>query len=90
VIGRRTSVGLDVHARSVVGCGLDSQTGEVQPTRLTPAYEQVIGWLRSLPEPVRVTCEAGSTGFGLAGALAADIECVVAAPSRLLRRPGNG
>jgi transposase len=90
VIGQRTSVGLDVHARSVVGCGLDVQTGEVLRTRLTPAHEQVIGWLRSLPGPIRVTYEAGPTGFGLARALeAAQIECVVAAPSRLLRPSGK-
>jgi transposase len=46
VISQRTSVGLDVHARSVVGRGLDVQTGEVLSARLTPAHEQVIGWLR--------------------------------------------
>jgi transposase len=90
VISQRTSVGLDVHARSVVGCGLDVQTGEVLRTRLTPAHEQVIEWLRSLPGPVRVTYEAGPTGFGLARALAAaQIECLVAAPSRLLRPSGE-
>ena len=90
MIDQRTSVGLDVHARSVVGCGLDVQTGELLRTRLTPAHEQVIGWLRSLPEPIKVTYEAGPTGFGLARALAAaQIECVVAAPSRLLRPSGE-
>jgi transposase len=90
VIGQRTSVGLDVHARSVVGRGLDVQTGEVLRARLTPAHEQVIGWLRSLPGPVTVTYEAGPTGFGLARALeAAGIDCVVAAPSRLLRPSGE-
>jgi transposase len=90
VIGQRTSVGLDVHARSVVGCGLDSVTGEVLRARLTPAHTEVIGWLRQLPGPVRVTYEAGPTGFGLARALeAAGIECVVAAPSRLLRPSGE-
>jgi transposase len=90
VIGQRTSVGLDVHARSVVGCGLDVQTGEVRRARLTPAHEQVIDWLRSLPGPVRVTYEAGPTGFGLARALEeAQIDCVVAAPSRLLRPSGD-
>jgi len=26
---QRTSIGLDVHARSVVACGLDGDTGEV-------------------------------------------------------------
>jgi len=90
VIGQRTSVGLDVHARSVVGCGLDMQTGEVLRTRLTPAHEDVLGWLRSLPPPVKVTYGAGPTGFGLARALeAAGIECPVAAPSKLLRPPGD-
>ncbi|MGB2919126.1 MAG: IS110 family transposase, partial [Mycobacterium sp.] len=33
---QRTSVGLDVHARSVVGCGLDGETGEVFQRRLSP------------------------------------------------------
>ena len=90
MISQRTSVGLDVHARSVVGCGLDVQTGEVLRTRLTPAHEHVIEWLRSLPGPVRVTYEAGPTGFGLARALAAaQIECLVTAPSRLLRPSGE-
>jgi transposase len=55
-----------------------------------PAHEQVIDWLRSLPQPVRATFQAGPTGFGLARALqAARIECVVAAPSRLLRPSGD-
>jgi transposase len=39
---------------------------------------------------VKVTYEAGPTGFGLARALAAaEIDCVVAAPSRLLRPSGE-
>ena len=33
---QRTSVGLDVHARSVVACGMDGETGEVFERRLTP------------------------------------------------------
>ena len=36
--GQRTSVGLDVHARSEVGCGLDGQTEELFERRLTPAH----------------------------------------------------
>lgn len=35
----RTSVGLDVHARSVAAAAIDSVTGEVQQTRLTPSYD---------------------------------------------------
>lgn len=90
MIVERTSVGLDVHARSVVATGLDSVTGEVFKTTLVPAHEEVIGWLRGLPGPVVATYEAGPTGFGLYRALtAAGIRCEVAAPSKLTRPAGD-
>lgn len=86
----RTSVGLDVHARSVVGCGLDGQTGELFKRRLCPDHDVILGWLRSLPGPVAVAYEAGPTGFGLARRLTGEgIECQVAAPSKLLRPAGD-
>jgi transposase len=45
---------------------------------------------RSLPGPVQVAYEAGPTGFGLARALqAAGVGCVVVAPSKLERPPGD-
>ena len=37
----RTSVGLDVHARSVAAAAIDGVTGELFQARLTPSYEQV-------------------------------------------------
>jgi transposase len=78
VVKERTSVGLDVHARSVVATGLDSVTGEVFKQRLLPASEVVIDWLRRLPGPVAATYEAGPTGFGLARYLTGQgIECLV-------------
>ena len=87
---QRTSIGLDVHARSVVGCGLDGNTGEVFQQRLCPDHREVLEWIGSLPAPVAVTYEAGPTGFGLARALdAAGIDCVVAAPSKLQRPAGD-
>ena len=90
MITERTSVGLDVHARSVVATGLDSMTGEVFKTTLVPVHEEVISWLRGLPGPVATTYEAGPTGFGLARALAAaGIRCEVAAPSKLNRPSGE-
>lgn len=86
----RISVGLDVHARSVFACGLDGETGEVFERRLTPDHHELLEWLRSLPAPVAATYEAGPTGFGLARSLlAAGVECVVAAPSRLQRPTGD-
>lgn len=87
---QRTSVGLDVHARSVVGCGLDGDTGEVFERRLIADHGQILDWVGALPGPVAVTYEAGPTGFGLARALdAAGIACVVAAPSKLIRPTGD-
>ena len=86
----RTSVGLDVHARSVVGCGLDRETGEIFQRRLTPSREEVCDWIRSLPAPAVVVYEAGPTGFGLARYLIdAGIECAVAAQSKLQRPSGD-
>jgi transposase len=87
---QRTSVGLDVHARSVVACALDGDTGEVFQRRLTPDHGEIVAWLGDLPGPVAVTYEAGPTGFGLARALAAaGIACEVAAPSKLIRPAGD-
>lgn len=62
----RTFVGLDVHARSVVGCALDTVTGEVSQRRLGTSAEEIRRWLAELHGPVAVTYEAGPTGFGLA------------------------
>ena len=90
VLANRTSVGLDVHARSVVACGLDGQTGELFERRLCPDHAEIIAWLQGLPGPVAVTYEAGPTGFGLARFLAGQgIGCLVAAPSRLQRPSGD-
>jgi transposase len=87
---QRTSVGLDAHARSVAGCGLDGQTGEVFRRRMTPDYREILAWVSSLPSPVAVAYEAGPTGFGLARfLLAAGVDCVVAAPSKLQRPAGD-
>jgi len=86
----RTSVGLDVHARSVVAAGLDGDTGEVFERRLSPDPGEILAWVSSLPGPVRVVYEAGPTGFGLARFLsAAGVETLVAAPSKLQRPSGD-
>src|ERR1700750_1185660 len=86
---KRTSVGLDVHARSVVACGLDGGTGELVESRLTPDHGELLGWLQERPGPVEVVYEAGPTGFGLARFLDEQaVACRVAAPSRL--QPARG
>src|SRR5680860_747383 len=87
---QRTSVGLDVHARSVVAAAIDGVTGEVHRRKKAPEFAEILAWVGSLPGPVKVTYEAGPTGFGLARFLAqAGVECVVAAPSKLQRPVGD-
>jgi hypothetical protein len=81
---------LDVHARSVVACAIDTVAGELIRSRLAPQHPDVIGWMRRLPGPVAVAYEAGPTGYGLARALAvAGVRCAVLAPSKLQRPAGE-
>ena len=89
-MSERTSVGLDVHARSVVACAIDGETGLLTRARLCPDYGEVHRWLLDLEGPLRVVYEAGPTGFGLSRFLASvGIDCVVAAPSKLVRASGD-
>jgi transposase len=86
----RTFVGLDVHAWSVTGHALDGMTGEVWQRKLTPDPADVFSWLQGLPQPVKVTYEAGPTGYGLARFLHGHrVSCLVAAPSKLHRPHGD-
>jgi transposase len=90
VFTERTSVGLDVHARSVAAAAIDGVTGELIQSKLTPSPDHIRSWLQGLPGPVALTYEAGPTGFGLYRRLtAAGIRCVVAAPSKLQRPSGD-
>jgi transposase len=91
VIVQGTSVGLDVHALSVVAHAVDEETGKIARARLCPDHGEILGWLHQLRAPVRVAYEAGPTGFGLARAITeAGMECLVAAPSKLQRPAGVG
>ena len=86
----RTCVGLDVHARSVVAAAIDGVTGELSQARLTPSHDHIRSWIEQFDGPVAVVYEAGPTGFGLYRALnAVGVRCVVAAPSKLQRPPGD-
>ena len=90
MVGERMSVGLDVHARSVVAAAIDGVTGELVRARLTPSHEHIRSWIAGLDGPVAVAYEAGPTGFGLYRVLtAAGVRCVVAAPSKLQRPSGD-
>jgi transposase len=90
VLVERTSVGLDVHARSVAVAAIDGVTGELKQARLTPSHDHIRSWIEQLDGPVAVAYEAGPTGFGLYRSLtAAGVRCVVAAPSKLQRPAGD-
>jgi transposase len=90
VFTERTSVGLDVHARSVAAAAIDGVTGKVIQARLTASFDHIQSWLNDLSGPVAVTYEAGPTGFGLYRRLTATgIRCEVAAPSKLQRPAGD-
>jgi transposase len=83
------SIGLDVHARSVVAAAIDERTGEVLRRRLGYDPAEVVSWVRSLPQPAAVTYEAGPTGYALARLFAGSgISCLVA-PSKLQRPTGD-
>ena len=89
----RTSIGMDVHARSVRAAAIDTVTGEVIQATVGPAVGATVDWVSQVAAdrgPVAVSYEAGPTGYGLARALAvAGIRCEVAAPSKLIRPSGD-
>lgn len=93
MIAQRTSVGLDVHARSVRAAVIDTVSGELIERVVSPLTERVVAFVDEIGAEhgsVVVTYEAGPTGYGLARALlAAGHACQVAAPSKLLRPSGD-
>lgn len=87
----RTSIGLDVHARSISACALDHLTGELaQRTFPDPIPQDIIDWAAGFTGPARAVYESGPTGFSLARSLnASGLECVVGATSKMLRPSGD-
>jgi transposase len=90
MVKARTLVGLDVHAAKVVAAVLDVRTGEVRSFRLPGDPVEVVGFCSGLGRPVRVTYEAGPTGYGLARELERrGIACLVCAPGKIPRASGE-
>lgn len=86
----RTSIGLDVHARSVAAAAIDGVTGEMFQAKLTPSYDDIRSWISRLPRPVAVAYEAGPTGFDLCRELTTTgVRCEVVAPSKLQKSSGD-
>jgi transposase len=85
-----TFIGLDVHARSVWAGVLDGASGEVRSCAAPVRTAELVPWLQAQGGSVSVAYEAGPTGFGLARACAAaQVPCLVAAPSKIARAPGE-
>jgi len=85
-----TLVGLDVRASKIVAAVLDGETGELRTFAMDGDSDAAAGFCAGMPGAVRAAYEAGPTGYGLARALATrGVECVVAAPSKIPRAPGD-
>jgi transposase len=82
----KTLVGLDVHAAKIVAAVLDADSGELRMFGMNGDADQAAAFCAGLPRRARVAYEAGPTGYGLAKR---GVECVVAAPSKIPRAPGD-
>src|SRR4051812_48078486 len=86
----KTWAAFDVHVSGVVAAALDRDSGELRVQRLPGRSEEVVAFAAGLPGPVRVTYEAGPTGFVLARRLAAaGVDCLVCAPGLIPRAPSD-
>jgi transposase len=86
MVKARCLVGLDVHAAKIVAAVLDVETGEVRSFRLPGDVGEAVSFCSGLGRPVRVTYEAGPTGYGLARELERrGVACLVCAPGKIPR-----
>lgn len=88
-VNHNTSIGLDVHARSVTAVALDSLTGEVRSQRFAYSPAEVAEWISQFESP-KAVYESGVTGFHLVRELRAlGIDCIVGAAPKM-ERVGGG
>lgn len=84
-----TSIGLDVHARSITAAAFNPLTGEVTTKRFPYDAVSLSEWISGFEAP-RAVYESGVTGFDLARALRAHgLDCAVCASSKLQRPPAD-
>ena len=80
-----TSIGLDVHARSVAAAAFNPFTGEVVHRDFGTDAAEIAEWALGFEEP-RACYESGPTGFHMARELRAPgLDCAVAAVSKMQR-----
>lgn len=86
----KTFVALDVHVSGTVAAIIDRDSGELRRQRLSGRASGVAEFVAGLESPVRVTYEAGPTGFALARRLeAVGVDCLVCAPGLIPRGPSD-
>lgn len=86
----RTSIGLDVHARTVAAAAFVPETGEVLERSFAYEPASIAEWASALPQPARAVYESGPTGFDLKRSLdALGLPCAVGAVSKMLRPSGD-
>ena len=85
-----TSIGLDVHARTICASALVHATGEIVRSSFGYDAASVAAWARSLPQPCRAVYESGPTGFELKRSLdSLGLPTVVGAVTKMLRPSGD-
>ena len=84
-----TSIGLDVHARSIAAAALDPLTGEVVTKTFAYSPGEVASWALGF-DSSKAVYESGVTGFHLCRELnALGLECAVGASSKMQRPPAD-
>ena len=85
-----TSIGLDVHARSISAAAFVFETGEVVQRTFGYDPDAVAAWAATLPQPAGCLYESGPTGFDLQRRLVAlGLPCHVGAVSKMVRPSGD-
>lgn len=78
-----TSIGLDVHARSISAAAFDVSTGEVISKSFDYAPVELAEWILGFEKP-KAVYESGVTGFHLVRELRAlGVDCIVGAVSKM-------
>lgn len=78
-----TSIGLDVHARSITAAAFNPYTGEVVTEKFGYSPAEVAEWILGFQKP-KAVYESGVTGYALCRTLnALGIDCVIGAVSKM-------
>lgn len=81
----RTSIGPDVHARSIAAAAFIPETGEVLQKSFGYDADAAASWAKALPQPARCVYESGPAGFDLKRKLdESGVECLVGAVSKVI------